>query len=284
MPPGWLHAVVAALLLAWTPVTTAADAVPRRVITLSPHATELVFQLGAGDRMVGTVEYSDYPDDARRLPRVGGYNTISLEQIATLRPDLVVTWPSGNPPAILDALARQNIPVFATDPQHLGDITSDLRALGRRLGVADKGVQEAGALEARLQALRNQHATARPVGVFYEVWDTPLYTLGGQHFFNDLLSVCGGVNVFADTRMPSPVVSMETVVARNPEVILSGGRDGGQNAGDWKAGWQRWKGLKAVSNGHLYQVNPDIFTRPTGRVAEAATSLCSLLDAARTPQ
>jgi iron complex transport system substrate-binding protein len=273
-----------ALLLVWADPAGADEAKPRRIITLSPHATELVFQLDAGDRLVGTVEYSDYPEEARRVPRIGGYNTISLEQIAALRPDLVITWPSGNPPAILHALARQNIRLFATDPGHLDDIGRDLRALGRVLGVADKGEAEARALGDGLDTLRHRHAGSAPVKVFYEVWDTPLYTLGGQHFFNDLLAVCGGVNVFADIRTPSPVVSMETVIARNPEVILSGARDGDQKASDWKTGWQRWKGIGAVSDGHLYQVNPDIFTRPTGRALEAASSLCSLLETARTPQ
>ena len=192
-----LHPGLVALLLAWAAPAGADEAKPRRIITLSPHATELVFQLGAGDRVVGTVEYSDYPQKARQIPRIGGYNTISLEQIAALRPDLVVTWPSGNPPAILDALARQKIPLFATDPGHLDDIGEDLRTLGRMLGVADKGEAEARALDEGLDTLRQRHARSQPVKVFYEVWDTPLYTLGGQHFFNDLLAVCGGVNVFA---------------------------------------------------------------------------------------
>lgn len=252
-----------------------------RIVSLAPHATEYLFFLGAGDRLVGAVEYSDYPEAAKQVPRIGGYQTISLEKIASLSPTLVVIWPSGNPASIYDSLKQRNTPLFETEPHKLDDIAQELRSLSKQLHLDSNAEGKTVAFEQAIQALRDKYSQQPVVSVFYQVWEKPLYTLGGTHFFNDLLAVCGGKNVYADVMEPAPIVSMESVLARQPQVILSSSRHGDASLEEWRENWQRWAQMPAVKNQQMFYVDADVFTRPTPRAVDAATALCAYLEGAR---
>lgn len=259
------------------------DTKPQRLVSLAPHATEYVYFLGAGNLLVGAVEYSDFPAEAKQVPRVGGYQTISLEKVASFAPTMVLIWPSGNPANIYDSLKERDFPLFETEPRSVADIAKELRQLAKQLGLGQEAEEKVVRFEQSIAALREQHAQRTSVSVFYQVWEKPLYTLGGTHFFNDLLSICGGRNVYADLKEPAPIVAFESLLARKPQVILSSIQHGNQPLDTWRQSWQQWQQIPAVQHQHMYYVDADIFTRPTPRAIDAAITLCEHLEKARQP-
>ncbi|MBU0753454.1 MAG: cobalamin-binding protein [Gammaproteobacteria bacterium] len=251
----------------------------RRIISLSPHITELLFAAGAGERVIAAVEYSDFPVAAKNLPRVGSYSALDLERIARLRPDLAIAWGSGNPPAQVAQLARLGIPVFVSEPKRLEDIPATLRRLGRLAGTAAAAEAAAGSFERRLGDLRTRHSGARPVSVFYEIWNQPLMTVGGDHVISAAISLCGGRNVFAALTQPAEAVALEAVLRADPEAIIASGM--GEQRPDWLDHWRRWPRLQAVKRDNLYFVPPDLLQRHTPRLLDGAERLCAALEVAR---
>ncbi len=251
------------------------DAPARRIVTLAPHLTELVFAAGAGAFLVGTVEHSDYPPPARRLPRVGGAGGLDLEALVALRPDLVAVWPPGLPPGQEARLESLGVALFRSEPRDFEDIARDLEALGRLAGTPAPARAAAEKLRARVAALRRQHAGRRPLRVFYQLWDRPLMTVGGGQFISRVLELCGAENVFADLAAPAPVVEREAVLAARPEVILAAAAP--ERWAGWRARWRRWPALPAVRNGHLYRVAPDLLQRPGPRLVDGAEAVCRRL-------
>jgi len=180
----------------------------QRIVSLAPHATEMLFAAGAGGAIVGVVAHSDWPAAARALPRVGDAAALDLERIASLRPDLVVAWPYTAPPQ-LAALRAQKVAVFVSDPKSIAGIADGIEKLGTIAGTRDIANASAGALRARLADLKERHAGGARLRVFYEVWNEPLYTIGGRHLISQAIGVCGGENVFAALRIPAPSVTVE---------------------------------------------------------------------------
>ena len=247
-----------------------------RIIALAPHATELVFAAGAGRKLVGVVAGSDFPAAAREVPLVGDANTIDLERIVAAKPDLVVTWPYTTS-AQLDALRRRGIPVFTSNPATIDGIAVDLARLGVLAGTTDEAGRAAAAFRAEVHALAVKAAARRgpPVRVFYEIWDPPIFTIGGRHLISEAIALCGGHNVFADLTTAAPVVSAEAVLAARPEVIVAGSDDGHTPA--WLARWNEWPGLPAVASGRLVTVDGNLLHRPGPRFADGVAALCAAL-------
>lgn len=252
----------------------------RRIVSLAPHITELLFAAGAGDRVVGVVAYSNHPPAARRLPSVGSYTGVDTEAILALRPNLVVGWQGGNQPAELDLLAGLGVAVYRTDPRTLADIPRAIRQLGRLAGTRDSAEAAARTFEVGLSALAESHRNARRVSVFYQVWDAPIMTVGGDHWISQIIDLCGGTNVFAALKAPTPTVSLEAVLATAPEVILTGGMGDVKPA--WLAQWRNWPQLPAVRSGNLHVINPDWLQRAGPRLLDGARAVCAALDQART--
>lgn len=250
-----------------------------RVVSLSPHATELIYAAGAGSALVATVEYANHPPAALALPRVGSYAAFDLERIAALKPDLAVVWGSGNPPAQVAQLRRLGIPVFVSEPRRLDDVPSSLRRLGELLGSGASAEAEAARFERRLEGLRSRYAGRPPVGVFYEIWNQPLMTVGGDHIISAVIAVCGGRNVFAGLTQPAASVGIEAVLRADPEAIVASGM--GEDRPDWLDDWKRWTQVRAVRRGQLHFIPPDLLQRHTPRILDGAERLCVALDAAR---
>lgn len=251
----------------------------RRIVSLAPHVTELLFAAGAGDRVIAGVDYSDHPPAARSLPSVGSYTGVDVEAVLALEPDLVVGWRGGNRRGQLHQLEQLGLAVYRTDPDALTDIPAALRRLGQLAGTADQAEAAAHAFEAGMAELAARHRKARRVRVFYQVWDQPLMTVGGGHWIDQVITLCGGENVFAGLRTPTPTVSLEAVLASAPEVILAGGMGGKEPA--WLARWQRWPALPAVRAGQLHAVDPDWLHRAGPRLLLGARAVCAALDQAR---
>jgi iron complex transport system substrate-binding protein len=250
-----------------------------RIVSLAPHITELLFAAGAGNAVIGVSEHSDYPAAARTLPRVGGGSGVDLEAVLSLRPELVVAWGSGSPPALLQRLQQLGVPVFVSEPRVMKDIAASLERLGRLSGheaAASRAVQS---FEHRLQKLRERYAGRPPVRVFYQVWQQPLLTINGDHLVSDVIRLCGGVNVFGDLPELAPQVSVESVLQRDPQVIIAGGDvPDARSLSDW---WRRWNGISAVQGGHLYTIPEELLERHTLRILDGAGLLCDRLESVR---
>lgn len=251
----------------------------QRIISLTPHMTELLFAAGAGEHVVGTVEFSNYPQAAQRIARVGDSAELDLERIVALKPDLVVVWKNGNAQRQLDKLLRLGIPVFYNEPRRLADIARSIEQLGRLAGTEALALPAAGAFAARAAALRRRYAGRSPVRVFYQIWDKPLLTVNGDHLISDVIGLCGGRNVFADMKPLTPEISIEAVLAADPEAI------GGVTAEPGQAGnldqWKKWPRQRAVARGNLFLIASDLISRNTPRILDGAEQLCEQLEAAR---
>ncbi|KWB80779.1 cobalamin-binding protein [Burkholderia ubonensis] len=276
------HADVSARDDAGNTVTLAAPA--QRVVSLAPHATELIYAAGGGAKLVGTVTYSDYPSAAKSVPRVGDNKSLDLERIAALKPDLIVVWRHGNAERQTDALRALHIPLFYSEPKRLDDIATSLRQLGALLGTQPAADAAAASFTRDVAALRTRYAARPSVTVFFQVWDRPLVTLNGAHLISDVIALCGGRNVFASLKPLVPTVTDEAVLAANPEAIVttSAGATPSNDALPSLARWRAWPALTAVARGNLFAIDGDLLTRASPRVAQGAAALCEDLDAART--
>ncbi len=251
----------------------------KRIVALAPHVAEMLYAAGAGERIVGTVDYSDYPPAATKLPRIGSYDRFDLEAIAALRPDLVIAWETGNPAAQVARLKALGLTVYTTQPNRLDDIPGQLERLGRLAGTSTTADAAATAFRQRLEKLRSTYGTRPPVRVFYQIWINPLMTVGGPQIITDAIRVCGGENVFGDLKQMAPVVSVEGVLAANPEAIVATGM--GDARPDWLNDWAKWPRLLAAQRGNLFHINPDIMQRHTPRILDGAEKLCNDLEVAR---
>lgn len=243
---------------------------PQRIVSLTPHLTELLFAVGAGAQLVGADSASDYPHAAQALPRVGDYSRVNFERILALKPDLVVVWVGGNRAADLHGLKKLGLPVLHTQAVRLDDVARLLRLIGQASGHVGEGEAAARAYSARLAALQVRATQKPPISVFYQVWDHPLMTVGGTHWISDALALCGARNVFADLRAASSVVSREAVLRRTPELVVSG-----SDAPDARRQWQRFASLPAVKNNAFVRVNADLLHRPTPRLLDGVAELCA---------
>jgi iron complex transport system substrate-binding protein len=250
----------------------------QRIVSLAPHATELLFAAGAGARITGVVARSDFPPQAKAIPVVGDVNTIDLERIVAQKPDLVVTWPYTTP-ALVEKLKARGIAVFTTDPASLDGIADDIVALGTLAGTRDAAVAAATSWKARLDALARGARGKPSVLVFYQIWDAPLFTVGHGHLITQALAACGAENVFGAIRIPAPQVSAEAVLAARPEAIIAGA-DGAVRPA-WLDRWRRWTELPAVRYGNLDVVDADRLHRPGPRFLDGMQALCEAIDRAR---
>jgi iron complex transport system substrate-binding protein len=251
----------------------------RRIVSLAPHVTELLFAAGAGAQVVGTVDYSDYPPEARAIRRVGGYSALDFEAILALKPDLLVGWASGNGPDALQRLRQLGIPVFASQPGALPELGATIEKLGALAGTPVAADRAAAEFRARLGALRARYAGRDEVSVFYAIWNRPPITVSDAHLISDVIRLCGGRNVFGRLRALAPTVNEEDVVRADPEAIVASGV--GDEPPEWLDDWKRWPRLTAVARGNLYVVPPQLIQRATPRVLDGAERLCAALDDAR---
>lgn len=251
----------------------------RRIIALSPHATELLFAAGAGEHVIAVVDYSDYPAEAKTLPRIGSGSALDIERIVALKPDLVVSWASGNGPSLYPRLRALGIRVFASEPRSLEDIASNLERLGQLAGTAAAAQDAANAFRRDTHSLSHKYRHQPPVRVFYQIWDQPLMTINGEHLISQLIGLCGGVNVFAPLPGLTPHIDIEAVLAAQPDAIIASGSLVQSNA--WKAAWRQWPQLPAVQHQALFGIDPDIIQRQGPRIAQGMAQLCKMIDQAR---
>lgn len=255
------------------------EAPAQRIIALSPNLVELVYAVGAGGAMVGAVSYSDYPPEAKALPRVGGYDRLDSEAILALEPDLVLAWQGGNPAVQLERLSSLGVPVYFSDAQSFEAIADILERLGQLTGHQQQAQTEAQQLRDGVALLEQRYQEVSPVSVFYQVWDKPLMTVNGEHWISRSLTLCGGKPLFAEADALVPKPSIENVLAADPEVIITGGKDASDST--WHENWLRFPQLHAVQQDNLFVIDPDLVQRATPRLLKGTQLLCERLDDAR---
>ena len=258
--------------------SVAASAAPApRIVSLAPHLTEIAYAAGAGAALVGTVEYSDYPEAARALPRVGDGWRVDLERVLALRPDVVLAWSSGTPRTTIERLRALRLRVVEVPTYRLADVPAALRSVGGLAGSRAAAEPAALRFEAEVRRLRRQHAGVLPVTVFVQIDDEPLFTVSGRHVLSEVVELCGGRNVFADLPQIAPQVDTEAVLAHDPQVILSTD----DTVADPRAQWLRWPQLAAVRHGTIYALPSDTVARASPRLVVGVQAVCDALDDAR---
>lgn len=251
----------------------------RRIVTLAPHLAETVFAAGAGDKLVGTVEFSDFPEAVRKTPKVGGYSRLDLEAIAALKPDLIIGWASGNAPAHIDKLRALGFPVYISQPNQIGDVANEIERLGILAGTEKAAHATATRFRDRLAGLQKRYSSRPVVRTFYQIWKQPLMTIGGKQIISDVVRLCGGENVFAKLETMAPTVTVEAVIAANPEAIVASGMNDARP--EWLDDWERWASIEAVVRDNLFFVPPELIQRHTPRLLDGAERLCEHLETAR---
>jgi iron complex transport system substrate-binding protein len=250
-----------------------------RIVALAPHIVENLYSAGAGDKLVGVVSYSNFPDAAKNVPEVGTYNAFSLEQVLALQPDLVVIWGSGNGMQTLPQFEALGIPVYVSELRQLSDVPKSIRNLSQLAGTPATGEAEASRIEAELSVLQRRYEEKRSLSVLYQIWSDPLQTVNGEHLISEIITLCGGYNVFGNASSLAPRISIESVLLRDPDAIVASGM--GEARPEWLDEWRAYPSLTAVANEALFVVNPDHLQRPSARIVLGAQSLCQQLDQIR---
>lgn len=251
----------------------------RRVVSLAPELTESLFAVGAGELIIATVEYSDYPEEALAITRIGAFHQLNVESVVSVRPDLVVASYSGNGGEVIDRLRAVGVKVYASEPRQLDDIAVSLRNLAVLTTGDPAASAAADRFQKRLEELRASYGYSAPVTVLYQVWNDPLMTINDRNLIAEIIRLCGGVNAFGNAPTTMPVINIEAVLKADPHVIVASGM--AEERPDWLDRWRRWPSLRAARNGHLYFIPPSLLQRYSVRILDGAERMCEFLEEVR---
>ncbi|MQA23821.1 cobalamin-binding protein [Rugamonas rivuli] len=249
----------------------------QRIIAMAPHVTELLYAAGGGDKIVGAVTYSDYPEAAKKLPRIGDNRQVDMERVIAMKPDLIVVWLHGASERQIETLRQLNVPMFHSEPTKLDGIADNVLRLGQLMGTEAVAQPVAAEIRQKFAALAKQYGNRPPVRMFYQVWDKPLYTLNGTSIVSDAMRLCGGVNIFADLKVTAPVVSNEAVLQADPEAIFGTSEKNYGGVGLWKP----YTTMKAVRNDNLFTLDGELLNRAGPRMVAGTAAMCEKLELAR---
>lgn len=252
---------------------------PQRIVSLAPHITELLYEIGAEQQLVATVKHSDYPDGAKSLVRIGDVYQLDWERLLSMHPDLVIGWQDGTPQHVLDRVESLGLRLVTVRVGKLDSIASQLRQLGALTGRITDANHAADEFIQKLKVLEDEYSGRRSVSVFYEIDHQPLFTISGRQIISDAIRLCGGVNIFSGFGVLAPQVSIESVLQNAPEVLVYAGSEA--EAENVFTDWKRWPQLPAVRNAHMNRIDPDLINQPTPRMLQGIGQLCNAIDAAR---
>jgi iron complex transport system substrate-binding protein len=254
----------------------------KRIISLAPHITENIFSAGAGHLIVGAVDFSDYPEAAKIIPRVGNIQGFSAETIVALKPDLIIAWGTGHSASIIQKLIDLGLTVYIDEPKILEDVAKSIQDIATMTGKKKLTAKSIEAYLQKLDVLKQRYSGREKISVLYQVWDKPLRTISGDHIISDVIGLCGGQNSFADAAVIAPKISIESVLARNPSAIIASGMGSERSErSDWLDNWSKWRSLRAVNDKNLFFIPPDLLQRHTVRILQGAEILCDQLETVR---
>jgi len=251
----------------------------KRVISLAPHITELLFAADAGNKLVGTVRFSDYPESATSIPLVGDSYNLDFETIIALQPDLIIVWETGTRRSTVEKLLALGYTVFISEPDSLEIIATSIERFGKLTGNAETALTKSKQFLQDVAKLKNKYSSLEQVRVFYQFWNQPIFTVNDNHIISTIIEMCGGKNVFAELSTLTPQLSIESVLKINPDVIIASGE--GNLKPEWLEEWRQWPTLSAVSNDQLYSIPPELIQRHTTRILDGAMMMCEFIDNGR---
>ncbi len=256
---------------------------PERIISLAPGSTELLYAAGAGSQIIAVDLYSDYPPATKKLPKVGGYPNVNIETLISMKPDLIIAWTGGNSPKLVKQIEASGLRIFRINPENFDDIESAIRKLGKITGNEKQANKNANNFSTKLASLQKSYQQQPVVSVFFEIWRSPLMAAGGHQIIDSAINLCGGNNVFSDALTKTPVISIESLLAKNPDVIISSDPRGNtkENQQAMLNYWAQWPVLNAVKKKQLFTVPSDLIARPTPRLLDGAEQICQLLQSVR---
>jgi iron complex transport system substrate-binding protein len=249
---------------------------PQRIVSLAPHLTELIFALGAQDRLVGVSEFSNFPPEAVDLPRIGDAFRVDQERLAQAHPDLILAWASGTPKHVVNELREQGYRVETIHSKGLSGVSAAIKRLGELTGTPSEAAAIAAEFESGLQKLAERYARRSSIRVFYQISLRPLYTVNKDHAISELIELCGGKNVFDDLGELAPLIGVEAVLDRDTEIILAA-----TDATSPFTEWARWKQLSANRYANEFQIPADLIARDTPRLLLAGAAVCEALQQGR---
>ena len=248
-------------------------AAPQRIVSLTPHITEMLFAIGAGKQVIATDQASDYPDEVKKLLKVANYQSLNSESLLAVKPDLVVAW--GSTQALMQQqIQALGIPMLLLKSQHLDDLPVELRLLGDKTGHREQANQLAAQIETKFATYRQQSQQRPKIKAFYQLWYPPLTTVANGSFIQEIMTMCGAENPFAASKAPYPQLGEEAVLAANPQVIFAT-----QHGSDLQH-WLKWPQLAAVKNKQLYLLNADWLHRLSPRIVLGIEQMCSKVEMA----
>lgn len=274
-----ITAVIAYLALLVPASALAENQAAQRIITLAPHIVEMLFEVGAGEQIVGTTDHADYPEQAKSIPRIGNYSRLNIEQVLAFEPDLIVAWKSGNPSDDLARLDKLGLNIVYSQPDTLEDVAKELRYFGEITGHKTQGERAAQNFLTRLDKIKADYKGKVPVSVFFELWSRPLTTIAGGAWPQQLLNVCQTTNPFIDSATDYPQINVEQVVLKAPQIIIQPSSHG-MKAPD-KINWQQWPKIPAVKNNAFIHPNADKLHRMTSRALDELVVMCEKIDELR---
>jgi len=249
---------------------------PRRIVSLAPNITEILFALELETRIVGATSYCNYPERAKRIPRVGGFTDVSLETIVSLAPDLVLATADGNRKETVEQIERMGLPVYVVNPKNLEGILATMRRIGRITGREEKARILTSRFARRVEAVSKRVAGRPRPTVFFQVGLDPIVTVGRNTFIDELIGIAGGASISSGDRTRYPRYSIEEVLARKPDIIVISTMERAKDPSAVAEIWRRWREIPAVANGRIHPLDPDLVARPSPRIIDALEILARM--------
>lgn len=263
------------IVLANSPTDTLAKP-PMRIVALAPHIVEMLYDIGAGDHIVGTVEYADFPEEAKKIPRIGGYYGMQIEKILALKPDLILAWKTGNKATDIEQIERLGLKVAYSAPEQIEDVAKELMYFGELTGYPAQAKKVAQSYLLQLKNIRQKYQDKAPIRVFYQLWPEPMMTVNKETWIHQLMHICQANNVFADNPTQYPQISIENVLVAAPELIIM--PDEKSEKPQPVIQWQNWPEIPAVKSNQFVHVNADLLHRFSTRMLLGVESMCGKLD------
>ncbi|MBI2608803.1 MAG: cobalamin-binding protein [Deltaproteobacteria bacterium] len=242
-----------------------------RLISLAPNITEILFALGMGSSVVGVSDFSDYPPEAVKLPKVGGFAGPNIELIAELKPDLVIATADGNPEQSVTKLNKISVPSFVINPRSYDGIVQSIGKLGIILDRKEVAEKIAEAMNATKVYIQTQVTPLKQPKVLFQLNAKPIMSANKNTFVHDLISIAGGINIAAESGINYPKLNAEAIVQKNPDIIIVA-----SDENQFKVIQEQWKtfsSVSAVKNKKIYHINPNIILRPSPRVTQGLIQL-----------
>jgi iron complex transport system substrate-binding protein len=277
------------IVLSWinvSPAATFKDALgrtvtikttPKKIVSLVPSLTEILYYLGLGDRVAGVTQFSYYPPEAARKPNVGSYINLNVERIISLSPDLAIGTKDGNKPAVVKLLEKAGIPVYIVDPRRIEDVISTISALGELCGVGKRAKELSSRLDMRVNHIFSRTMTIRKPLVFLQINMKPIMTVNRNTFHHDVIRLAGGENMAQDEPITYPRISIEEVIRRRPEVIIISSMERGGRFEEGRKEWMKWSSIPAVKDRRIHLINSDLLDRPSPRIVKGLETMVRLI-------